>query len=85
MVRCYKKLQTLYPGATGGSSGEVTERILSMRAASKQYKIPFHALNNKFHGRNVKVAGGQTVFSEVEESEPSQNPPIAVFCYPCWS
>ncbi|XP_030754175.1 jerky protein homolog-like [Sitophilus oryzae] len=46
---------------------KVVEGSMTMRTASQEYKIPFGTLNNKFHGRNVKMAGGQSIFSHAEE------------------
>ncbi|CAH1959591.1 unnamed protein product [Acanthoscelides obtectus] len=46
---------------------KVTEEGWSLRRASREYKIPFGTLNNKYHGRHHRINGGQTVFSKSEE------------------
>lgn len=43
------------------------EGSINMRTASQQYTIPFETLNSKYHGRNSRVAGGQSAFSQAEE------------------
>lgn len=40
---------------------------LSMRAASKKYKISFGTLHNRLQGKHSKPIGGQTVLSKEEE------------------
>nr|CAI5865504.1 unnamed protein product [Callosobruchus analis] len=46
---------------------KVTEEGWSLQRASREYKIPYGTLNNKFHGRCIRKNGRQTVFSMSEE------------------
>lgn len=46
----------------------IVEGRLSIRAASRTYKVPYGTLNNKFHGRHCLDPGGRTVFSKNEET-----------------
>nr|CAI5830701.1 unnamed protein product [Callosobruchus analis] len=45
----------------------VADDGLSLRRASEEHGIPFGTLYNKYHGRNIRKPGAQTVFSEKEE------------------
>ncbi|KAJ8967133.1 hypothetical protein NQ314_003067 [Rhamnusium bicolor] len=38
------------------------------KAASQLYKISYGTLYNKFHGKHVRRTGGQTVFTDLEET-----------------
>nr|CAI5817139.1 unnamed protein product [Callosobruchus analis] len=73
MVRTYKKkLGALtYKDYTNEVLNQAlskgTEKGWSLQGASREYKIPYGTLNNKFHGRSIRKNGGQTVFSMSEE------------------
>lgn len=46
---------------------KIADGQISIRAASKQYKISFGTLYNKFKGLHTKKPGGQTVLTDIEE------------------
>lgn len=47
---------------------EVVDGRMGIRQASREFKIPYGTLNNKYHGRHGSQQGGQTVFSRAEEN-----------------
>ncbi|KAJ8889421.1 hypothetical protein PR048_008920 [Dryococelus australis] len=47
---------------------EVVTGKLSLNVTTKKYNIPRRTLQNRYHGWHVKDHGGQTVFSQHEES-----------------
>lgn len=46
---------------------------MSIRKAAKLFKVPYGTLNNRYHGRHVKQAGGQTVLTQKEEEAITEN------------
>jgi hypothetical protein len=73
MVRTYRKKPGTrnYRNYTETQLEEAVQRIadgqLTMRAAVREYDIPFGTLNNKFHGKHIHNAGGQSALSIAEE------------------
>lgn len=47
---------------------EVVNGRMGIRQASREFKVPYGTLNNKYHGRHGLQHGGQTVFSRAEEN-----------------
>lgn len=47
---------------------KIKSKELTMRAASRKYKIPFGTLQNKVHEKHLKPVGEQTVLSMEEEA-----------------
>lgn len=45
----------------------VADGRLSIRGASREFKVPYGTLRNKFHGKHGLKPGGKTVFSTEEE------------------
>nr|CAI5848409.1 unnamed protein product [Callosobruchus analis] len=73
MVRTYKRKlgARIYKDYTNEvldqALSKATEEGWSLQRASREYKIPYGTLNNKFHGRCIRKNGGQTVFPMSEE------------------
>lgn len=46
----------------------IADGNMTIRRASREFKIPYGTLNNKFHGRHGAAHGGPTVFTAAEET-----------------
>ncbi len=48
---------------------EIVEGRMSQAEASRRYKIPLGTINNKYKGRHMRKAGGQTTLTKQEEKK----------------
>lgn len=73
MGRSYKKKVggRTYQNYTEETLNEALEQIvegkLSLNKASKQYKIPYGTLHNRYNGKHGRTTGGQTALTAAED------------------
>lgn len=73
MVRSYKKKLggRTYKNYTEKNIEDALQRVVTdgwtLRRASREHRVPYGTLFNRYHGIHARKNGGQTIFSKIEE------------------